>query len=64
MFSVKYTLFAEKMFLCGKKFYIKNLLKKTFFAKKNINENVKKNIYIYISHLRKIFLCRKCLCYK
>ena len=56
MFSVKYTLFAEKMFLCGKKFYIKNLLKKTFFAKKNINENVKKNIYIYISFEKNIFM--------
>ena len=35
-------------------------LKKTFFTEKNINENMK----IYISHLRNIFLCRKCLCYK
>ena len=36
------------------------LLKKTFFTGKNINENVK----IHTSHLRNIFLCRKCLCYK
>ena len=36
------------------------LLKKTFFTDKNINENVK----TYIYHLRNIFLCRKCLCYK
>ena len=51
------------MVLYGKKkFYIENffLLKKTFFAVKNINENVK----TYVSHLRNIFLCRKCLCYK
>ena len=60
-FFTKYRLFAEKMFLYGKKFYIENFfLKKTFFTKKNINENVKN----YISHLRNIFLCRKCLCYK
>ena len=52
----------QKMFLYGKKVYIKNffLLKKTFFTEKNIYENVK----IYISHLRNIFLFRKCLCYK
>ena len=47
MFSVKYTLFAEKMFLCGKKsFILKIYWKKTFLTKKNINENVK--IYIYL----------------
>ena len=41
-----------------KKFYIKKLFygKKTFLTEKNINENVK----MYISHLRNIFLCRKC----
>ena len=61
MFFTKYT-FAEKMFLYGKKSFILKifLLKKTFFTEKNINENVK----IYISHLRNIFLCRKCLYYK
>ena len=50
----KYTLFAEKMFLYGKKSFILNffLLKKTFFAEKNINENVK----IYISFEKYIFI--------
>ena len=43
--------YMEKKVLCWNFF----LLKKTFFTEKNINENVKK----YISHLRKIFLCRK-----
>ena len=62
MFFTKYTLFAEKMFLYGKKSFILNILftEKNFFTEKNINENVK----IYISHLRNIFLCKKCLCYK
>ena len=62
MFFTKYALFAEKMFLYGKKvLYCKSFLpKKTFFTEKNINENLKK----YISHGRNIFLCRKCLCYK
>ena len=63
MFFTKYTLFAEKMFLYEKKkFYIENFFywKKTLFTEKNINENVE----IYISRLRNIFLCRKCLCYK
>ena len=36
------------------KFYIE-----TFFTEKNINENVKN-----ISHLKNIFLFKKCLCYK
>ena len=62
MLFTKYTLFAEKnVFFMEKKFYNENFFtEKTFFTEKNINENVKK----YISHLRNIFLCRKCLCYK
>ena len=47
IFFTKYTLFAEKMFLHGKKkFYIEHffLLKKNFFTEKNVNKNVK--IYI------------------
>ena len=61
MSFTKYTLFAEKMFLYGKKkFYIEFFFNKTFFTEKNTNENVK----IYRSCLRNIFLCRKCLCYK
>ena len=50
------------MFLYGKKSFILKifLLKKTFFTEKNVNENID----IYISHLRNIFLCRNCLCYK
>ena len=55
MFYTKYTLIAEKMFLYGKKFMLQIFFTETFFTEKNINENVKK----YISHLRKIFLCRK-----
>ena len=53
MFFTKYTLFAEKMFLYGKKKFYNEifLLKRTFFTEKNINENVK----IYKSHLRNIF---------
>ena len=41
MFFTKYTLFAEKVFLYGKKvLYCKSFLpKKTFFTEKNINEN-------------------------
>ena len=45
MFFTKYTSFAEKMFLRGKKvLYLKkkNLLKKTFLKEKNINGNVTK----------------------
>ena len=62
MFFTKYALSAEKKILWKKKvLYWKNfLLKKTFFSKKNISENVKN----YISKLRNIFLCRKCLYYK
>ena len=46
MFFAKYTLFAEKMFLYGKKvlswkFF---LMKKTFFTEQNVNENVKIHI--------------------
>ena len=54
MFFTKYTLFAEKMFLHGKKkFYIEFfLLKKTFFTEENINENVK----IYISFEKYVFM--------
>ena len=45
-----------------KKFYIESCFywKKTCFTEKHINENVKK----YRSHLKNIFLYRKCLCYK
>ena len=52
----------KKCFHKEKKFYIENFFywKKTFFTEKDINENV----YIYIYHLRNVFLCRKCLCYK
>ena len=61
MCFTKYTLFAEKMFLCGKKFYIEIFFtEKTFLTEKNINKNVNK----YIPRLRNIFLCRKCMCYK
>ena len=45
VFFTKYTSFAEKMFLRGKKvLYLKkkNLLKKTFLKEKNINGNVTK----------------------
>ena len=45
MFFTKYTSFAEKMFLYGKKvLYLKKkkLLKKTFLKEKNINGNVTK----------------------
>ena len=55
MFFTKYTLFAEKMFLYGKKkFYIEFFFteKKTFFTEKNINENVK----IYISFEKYILM--------
>ena len=54
MFFTKYTLFAQKMFLYGKKSFILNvfLLKKTFFTETNINENVK----IYISFKKYIFM--------
>ena len=69
MFFTKYTLFAEKMFLYGRKLFffaeicflqnIHYLQKKWLYMEKNINENVK----LYMSHLRNIFSCRKCLCY-
>ena len=51
----------KKCFYMEKKSFILRifLLKKTF-TEKNINENVK----TYIFHLRNIFLCKKCLCYK
>ena len=53
-----YIICRKNVFIWKKCFILKNfLLKKTFFTKKNINENVKK----YISHLRNIFFCRKCL---
>ena len=45
MFFTKYTLFAEKMFLYGKKSFILN-------TEKNINENVN----IYISFEKYIFM--------
>ena len=53
MFFTKYTLFAEKNFLYGKKIFIKIFLywKKNFFTEKNINENVK----TYISNLKICF---------
>ena len=59
MFFTKYTLFAEKMFLYGKKvLYCKSFLpKKTFFTEKNINENVKK----YISHVRNFYAENVCV---
>ena len=51
----------KKCFYVEKKvLYWKFFIKKTFFTEKDIYENVK----IYISHLRHILLCRKCLCYK
>ena len=54
MFFTKYTLFAEKMFLYGKKSLILKIFfrKKTFFTEKNINENVN----IYISFEKYIFM--------
>ena len=59
VFFTKYTLIAEKMFSYGKKsFILKNFFsEKNFFTEKNIN------VTNYVSHLRNIFLCRKCLCY-
>ena len=47
MVFTKYALFAEKMFLYGKKsFILKNsLTEKNFFIEKNINKNAK-NIYL------------------
>ena len=47
VFFTKYTLFAEKMFLYGKKsFILKNsLTEKNFFIEKNTNKNAK-NIYL------------------
>ena len=57
VFFTKYTLFAEKMFLYGKKvlYWKILLLKKTLFAEKNINENVKKyliwEIYFYVENV-------------
>ena len=51
----------KKCFYMERKFYVEKFLyRKNFFTEKNIIENVKK----YISHLRNMFLCRKCLCYK
>ena len=46
VFCKIYIICRKNVFMWKKKFYIKNLLKKTFFTKKNINENVK--IYIYL----------------
>ena len=62
VFVTKYTLLAEKKFLYGKNsFILKNCFtEKNFFSEKNMSGNVKN----YISNLRSIFLCRKCLCYK
>ena len=57
VFFTKYTLFAEKMFLYGKKvlYWKILLLKKTLFTEKNINENVKKyliwEIYFYVENV-------------
>ena len=51
----------KKIFYGKKSFTLKKFFtEKTFFSKKNISENVKN----YISNLRNIFLCRKCLYYK
>ena len=51
----------KKNFYMEKKFYIEKFFtEKFFFSEKNLSENVKN----YISNLRNIFLCRKCLCYK
>ena len=48
----------KKCFYMERKFYVEKFLyRKNFFTEKNIIENVKK----YISHLRNMFLCRKCL---
>ena len=56
-----YIICRKNVFIWKKSFIAKHfLLKKTFFTEKNINENVK----VYISHLRYILLCKKCLCYK
>ena len=53
MFFTKYTLFAEKMFLYGKKsFTMKSFFtEKTFFTEKNINEYVKN-----ISHISQKYI--------
>ena len=68
-FSWKNICFLQNIYYLQKKcFYMEKnvlywkifLLEKAFFTGKNINENVK----IYTFHLRNIFLCRKCLCYK
>ena len=53
------TLFAEKMFLYGKKvlYWKIFLLKKTFFKEKNINENVKNYIsFEKSSFMQKIYV--------
>ena len=62
VFFTKYTSFAEKMFLHGKKvLYLKKkiLLKKAFFKEKNINGNITKiypcDKYVFI---QKIFVSR------
>ena len=59
MFFTKYTLFAEKIFLYGKKvlYWKMFLLKKIFFTEKNINENVK-NIYL----IWEIYFCAENIC--
>ena len=51
-FLTKYTLYAEKMFSYGKKvlYWKIILLKKTFFTKKNVNENVKNIDLIWEMH--------------
>ena len=56
-----YIICRKNVFMWKKSFILKIFFtKKTFFTEKNINKNVKK----YISRLRNIFLCRKCMCYK
>ena len=62
LFFTKYTFFGEKNFLFGKKgFIMKNYFTETnFFYREKYKLRCKK----YISHLRNIFLYRKCFCDK
>ena len=61
VFYKTYIICRKNVFIWKKVYYWKIfLLEKNFFTVKNINENVKK----YMSHVRNILLCRKCLRYK
>ena len=61
VFFIKYTLFAEKVFLYGKKNHIEKCFcwKKLFYRERYLWKCMK-----YISHMRNVFLGRKYLFYK